>query len=196
VCCRCVHCRQRSDPAVAVPARTASGRVQPGRDLVDWWWLGVPDGWPGRGGTALGCAQEQAQDELREAESERALLLRQEHHPQDARQAIRLQVRLWHGPPARLLRRPAVPRLRTDATTATAWRDWVTTNVHCCMVSSLSWVEFGRVGTFVVGDELATVTTAPDRRRYVRDTTSTRDCWKCVPCLWVLSWRLNEDSWW
>ena len=40
----------------------------------------------------MGHAQEQTQDELREAQSGAPILLRQEHHTQDCRQAIRLQV--------------------------------------------------------------------------------------------------------
>ena len=46
------------------------------------------------GCAALGFAEKQAQDELREVESGVALLLRQEHHPQDGGQAVRVQVRL------------------------------------------------------------------------------------------------------
>lgn len=38
--------------------------------------------------------QEQTQDELREAEPRPALLLPQEHHPQDGRQTLRLPLRL------------------------------------------------------------------------------------------------------
>lgn len=48
---------------------------------------------PGRGGSALGGAQKQTQHELRQAEQGAALLLRQEHHDQSPRQALRLQVR-------------------------------------------------------------------------------------------------------
>ena len=40
----------------------------------------------------MGCPQEQAQDELREAVARPPLLLRQEHHPQDGRQTLHLQV--------------------------------------------------------------------------------------------------------
>ena len=48
----------------------------------------------GPGGSALGAAEEQAQDELREAEPRPALLLSQEHHPQDGGEALRLPLRL------------------------------------------------------------------------------------------------------
>ena len=40
----------------------------------------------------MGTAQEQAQDELREAVAGTALLLRQEHHSEDRGQEIRVQV--------------------------------------------------------------------------------------------------------
>ena len=40
----------------------------------------------------MGLPQEQAQDELREAVARAALLLRQEHHPEDGGQEIRVQV--------------------------------------------------------------------------------------------------------
>ena len=63
----------------------------------------------GQGGSALGPAQEQAQDELREAEPRAPLLLRQEHHPQDAREALRVPVRLRPGQAAGLLG-PRAPR--------------------------------------------------------------------------------------
>lgn len=42
------------------------------------------------GGQALGPVQKQTQDELREAEPRPALLLPQEHHPQNRGQALRL----------------------------------------------------------------------------------------------------------
>ena len=44
------------------------------------------------GGQTVGIPQEQAQDELREAVARTALLLRQEHHPEDGGQEIRIQV--------------------------------------------------------------------------------------------------------
>ena len=50
----------------------------------------------------MGCPQEQAQDELREAVARPPLLLRQEHHPQDGRQAVRLPVCVRPAEPARL----------------------------------------------------------------------------------------------
>ena len=83
-----------SDPAVAVPARAADGQELPELHLVDGRRLGVQAVGPGRGGAPVGHPQEQAQDELREAEPRPALLLRQEHHPQDGRQEIRLPLRL------------------------------------------------------------------------------------------------------
>lgn len=46
------------------------------------------------GGPSLGKEEKQAEDELREAESRPALLLRQEHHPQDVGEALRLPLRL------------------------------------------------------------------------------------------------------
>lgn len=42
----------------------------------------------------MGSVQEQTQNELREAEPRPALLLPQEHHPQNRWQAIRLPLRL------------------------------------------------------------------------------------------------------
>ena len=50
----------------------------------------------------MGSTEKQAEDELREAESRPALLLRQEHHPQDGGQALRVQVRLRPPVPARV----------------------------------------------------------------------------------------------
>jgi len=117
--------RQRSDPAVAVLAGTPSGRDQPRRHLMDRRRLGVPHGGPGRGRSTLGRAEEQAEDELRETESQCPVLLRQEHHPQDARQALRLSLRLRHGPASLLFRRAAVRSLRPDAATSAAWRSGV-----------------------------------------------------------------------
>ena len=86
--------RQRSDPAVAVSTRAVVRRQQRvvhnvGRH-VRW----VQDDWPGRGRSTLGRTQEQAEHELRQAEPRSALLLRQEHHDQSARKALRVQVRL------------------------------------------------------------------------------------------------------
>lgn len=46
------------------------------------------------GGQALGPVQEQTQDELRKVEPWPALLLPQEHHPQDGGQTLRLPLRL------------------------------------------------------------------------------------------------------
>uniref|UniRef100_A0A8B9CUY1 ETS proto-onco 1, transcription factor n=1 Tax=Anser brachyrhynchus TaxID=132585 RepID=A0A8B9CUY1_9AVES len=54
------------------------------------------------GGQAMGQEEKQAQDELREAEPWPALLLRQEHHPQDGREALRLPLRLRPAEPAGL----------------------------------------------------------------------------------------------
>ncbi|CAM4695903.1 unnamed protein product, partial [Lepidochelys olivacea] len=86
--------RQRPDPAVAVPAGAAVGQRQRRVHHVGGHQRGVQDDRPGRGGETLGRAQEQAQHELRQAEPGPALLLRQEHHDQGAREALRLQVRL------------------------------------------------------------------------------------------------------
>lgn len=52
------------------------------------------------GGPSLGKEEEQAEDELREVESRPALLLRQEHHPQDFWEALRLPFRLRPAEPA------------------------------------------------------------------------------------------------
>jgi len=79
---------------------------------VDGQRLGVSAQRPGRGGAALGRAQEQAQDELREAESRPALLLRQEHHSQDARSPLRLPLRVQHGRRRRTLAAATVRHLR------------------------------------------------------------------------------------
>ena len=46
------------------------------------------------GCAALGFAEKQAQDELREVVQGLEVLLRQEHHTQDEREEIRLPVRL------------------------------------------------------------------------------------------------------
>ncbi|KAG7247055.1 hypothetical protein CRUP_015791, partial [Coryphaenoides rupestris] len=56
--------------------------------------LGVQADRPRRGSPAVGSPEEQAQDELREAEPRPALLLRQKHNPQDGGQAIRLLLHL------------------------------------------------------------------------------------------------------
>lgn len=50
----------------------------------------------------MGRPQEQTKDELREAEPRSALLLRQEHHPQDIREEVRLPFRLQPGEHSRL----------------------------------------------------------------------------------------------
>ena len=50
----------------------------------------------------MGHEEEQAQDELREAQPGPTLLLRQEHHPQDEREAVRVPVRLRPAEPAGL----------------------------------------------------------------------------------------------
>lgn len=52
------------------------------------------------GGPAVGSEEEQTQDELREAESWPAILLRQEHHPQDGWQTLRLPLCLQPARPA------------------------------------------------------------------------------------------------
>ena len=59
------------------------------------------------GRPAVGPQEEQAQDELREAEPRPALLLRQEHHPQDGGQALRLPLCVQPAGPARLRARGA-----------------------------------------------------------------------------------------
>lgn len=46
------------------------------------------------GGPPVGKAEKQAQDELREAEPGFTLLLRQEHHPQDVGEALRVPLRV------------------------------------------------------------------------------------------------------
>lgn len=96
------NCRQRSHPTVAVPPRAADRQVLPGVHLVDRGRLGVQAHRPGRGCQTLGHPQEQAQDELREAQPRPALLLRQEHHTQDGGQEVRLPVRLRPPEPARV----------------------------------------------------------------------------------------------
>lgn len=80
--------RLRADPAVAVPTGVTDGQDVSGVHFLDRRRLGVQAHGPGRGRAALGCAQEQAQDELREAQPRSPLLLRQEHHPQDGGQAL------------------------------------------------------------------------------------------------------------
>ena len=80
-------CRERTDPAVAVPAGAAVGLRERdvhhvGRDHVGRDFRRVQADRPGRGGAPLGRAQEQAQHELRQTEPRAALLLRQEHHDQ------------------------------------------------------------------------------------------------------------------
>lgn len=49
------------------------------------------------GGQAVGPVQEQTQDELREVEPWPALLLPQEHHPQDGGETLRLPLCLRHS---------------------------------------------------------------------------------------------------
>lgn len=49
---------------------------------------------PATGGAPVGKEEKQAQDELREAQPRFALLLRQEYHPQDVRQALRVPLRV------------------------------------------------------------------------------------------------------
>ena len=103
--------RKRSNPVVAVPAWNVDRQGLPASDSLDRWRMGVQDVRPGRGGTEVGCPQKQAEDELREAEPQRPILLRQEHHPQDGRKEIRLQIRLWPRQAARIRPDGAVPCL-------------------------------------------------------------------------------------
>lgn len=49
---------------------------------------------PATGGAPVGKEEKQAQDELREAQPRFALLLRQEYHPQDVREALRVPLRV------------------------------------------------------------------------------------------------------
>ncbi len=91
--------RHGPNSAVAVPARAAVGREQRQHNRLGGHQRRVQAHRSGRGGASLGRAQEQAEHELRQAESRSALLLRQEHHDEGARQAIRVQVRL-HRPGA------------------------------------------------------------------------------------------------
>merc|ERR1719319_1608699 len=93
----------RPHPALAVPAGAAHRRRLPAGHRVDRRRLGVQAERPRRGGQAVGRQEEQAQDELREAEQGPEVPLRQEHHPQDQRQEIRLQVRLRPEKPSWLL---------------------------------------------------------------------------------------------
>lgn len=82
--------RQRADPVVAV-STGAAGRPRERRlHRVGGRPRRVQAHRPRRGGATLGRAQEQAQYELRQAKSSTALLLRQKHHEQGARQALRL----------------------------------------------------------------------------------------------------------
>ena len=89
--------RQRSlfhrigpDPVVAIFTGIVDGQVVPELYFLDGRRLGIQAIRSGRSGTPLGHPQEQAQNELREIVAWSALLLRQEHHSQDGRQAIRL----------------------------------------------------------------------------------------------------------
>ena len=75
---------------MAVPPRAPHRQELPALHRMVRRRLGVQALGPGRGGAALGHPQEQAQNELREAEPRTALLLRQEHYPQDGRQTLRL----------------------------------------------------------------------------------------------------------
>lgn len=70
--------------------------------------------WP-VGGTQMGQEEKQAQDELREVESRFALLLRQKHHPQDVRQALRLPLCVWLEKPAGIHSRRAAHHVRREA---------------------------------------------------------------------------------
>ena len=101
----CVLCRVGPDPVVAVPVGVVIGLGQRGLHHVGGHQRRVQAGGPGRGGPPLGGAQVQAQHELRQAEPSPALLLRQEHHDQGARQAIRLQVRLRRPHPGATVQR-------------------------------------------------------------------------------------------
>lgn len=49
---------------------------------------------PATGGPPVGKEEKQAQDELREAQPGSALLLRQEYHQQDVREALRVPLRV------------------------------------------------------------------------------------------------------
>ncbi|XP_068035643.1 transcriptional regulator ERG isoform X3 [Anomalospiza imberbis] len=100
--------RQWADPAVAVPAGAAVGQLQLQLHHLGGHQRRVQDDGPRRGGAALGRAEEQAQHELRQAEPRPALLLRQEHHDQGARQALRLQIRLPRHRPGAAASPPGV----------------------------------------------------------------------------------------
>lgn len=102
----------RSHSAVAVPARAAHGQVVPEFHLVDGRRLGVQAVRSGRGGAALGHPQEQTQNELRETIARPALLLRQEHHSQDGRQAIRLPFRVRSSEPSWVSQSALSPLIR------------------------------------------------------------------------------------
>lgn len=54
------------------------------------------------GGKEMGKEEKQAQDELRETEPWSTLLLRQKHHPQDSREALRVPLCVWPAEPAGL----------------------------------------------------------------------------------------------
>jgi len=57
----------------------------------------------------MGAQEKQTKDELREDVSSHAILLRQEHHPENRWEALRVQIRLRSSRPSRiqLLRNPS-----------------------------------------------------------------------------------------
>ncbi|XP_063618450.1 uncharacterized protein LOC134791333 [Cydia splendana] len=88
-----VHCGRTSAALAVSLGRAGAGRT---RNLLGGFSnrRRVPAERPGRGGPPLGPAQAEAIHELRQAVEGSALLLRQEHHEQGSRQALRLQVLL------------------------------------------------------------------------------------------------------
>jgi len=68
-----------TNSALAVSTGAADRRSIQGCNPVDWWWRGIPADESRCRCTAVGSAQVQAGDELREASSCSAILLRRRH---------------------------------------------------------------------------------------------------------------------
>lgn len=99
-CCWCV-CRPWqwtmfhwlwTNSIVAISPGALDRQNLPELYFMDGGWMGIQAHGPRWGCQEVGNSQEQAQDELREAESWPALLLRQEHYPQNCGQTLRVSL--------------------------------------------------------------------------------------------------------
>ena len=83
------------DPTLAVSPRAADRQREPILHQMDQQaGLGIQNHRPPRGRPAMGGTKKQTHDELREAQPRSTILLRQEHHQEGAKSAIRVSVRV------------------------------------------------------------------------------------------------------